>query len=116
LGNIWTRGSGSIGFEGFEGTTGKVGSVALELASKAIGAWAGFGGTIGCWTGGGGLLMGGVAAGWNISAALGFGGGLGWTGAFGISRSPATLLLLAPMLDLILLMSTLLPPFEGNSF
>ena len=35
---------------------------------------------------------------------------------FGISRSPATLLLLAPMLDLILLMSTLLPPFEGNSF
>ena len=80
LGNIWTRGSGSIGLAGFEGTTGKVGAVALELASKAIGAWAGLGGTIGGWTGRG-LLLGGVWVGWNISAALGFGGGLGWTGA-----------------------------------
>ena len=47
LGNIWTRGSGSIGFEVFGGgTIGKVGSVAFELASKAIGAGAGFGGGI----------------------------------------------------------------------
>ena len=38
-----------------------------------------------------------------------------FTHPFGISRSPATLLVLAPMLDLTLLMSTLLPPLEGNS-
>ena len=38
-----------------------------------------------------------------------------FTHTFGISRSPATLLVLAPMLDLTLLMSTLLPPLEGNS-
>ena len=38
-----------------------------------------------------------------------------FTHTFGISRSPATLRVLAPMLDLTLLMSTLLPPLEGNS-
>ena len=80
LGNIWTSGSGSIAFAGFWGTIGKVGSVALELASKAIGAGVGLGWTIGCWTGVG-LLMGGVCAGGTISDALGLGGGLGWTGA-----------------------------------
>ena len=77
LGNICTRGSGSLGLlGGLEGTTGSVGSVALEFASRATKgegwdlAWA-----AACWWG---IVLGGEAG--SLGRLVSQLGGLGRTG------------------------------------
>ena len=62
LGNMATRGSGSLGLLGFRGTVGRVGEVALEFASSAMGAMEGLGWN--CW----GACLGGEGAGRGASS------------------------------------------------